>query len=119
MFKIHAGDFGEGNQGFFRPYDKTVHMPKDGAMFRKVKYSIQDVEACEHASEESVKRIGGTVGWGAVGGALLGPVGLLAGLLAGGKGNDVTFIISFNDGKKALCSAKSKHYKELQAALFR
>ena len=118
MFKIHAGDFGEKNQGFFRPYDKTFHMPKDGAMFRKIKYSIEDVEACEVASEESVKRLGGTVGWGVAGAALLGPVGLLAGLLAGGRGKDVTFILKFSDGNKALCTAKSKYFQEIQAALF-
>lgn len=118
MFKIHAGDFGDNNQGVFRPHDKTFHMPKDGAMFRKVKYSPADVEACEVASEESVKRLGGTVGWGVAGSVLLGPVGLLAGLLAGGRGKDVTFVIKFRDGKKALCTAKSKHYREIQSALF-
>lgn len=118
MFDIHAGDFGEKNQGFFRPWDKKFYMPKNESKFRKVKYSVSDVEAVEEASEESVKRLGGTVGWGVAGGALLGPVGLLAGLLAGGKGTDVTFILKFKDGKKALCTAKSKHYREIQAALF-
>src|SRR5690625_4171527 len=103
MFDIHAGDFGEKNQGVFRPWDKTIHMPKNESKFRKVKYSVSDVEAVEEASEESVKRLGGTVGWGVAGGALLGPVGLLAGLLAGGKGTDITFILKFKDGKKALC----------------
>ncbi len=118
MFKIHAGDFGENNQGIYRTWDKTFHMPRDGAMFRKVKYGLDQVETCEMASEESVKRLGGTVGWGATGAVLLGPVGLLAGLLAGGRGKDVTFILAFKDGKKALCTAKSKHYQEIQAALF-
>lgn len=118
MFKIHAGDFGDKADGLFRPWDKTFHMPKDGGMFRKEKYSLDQVEACEIASEESVKRIGGTVGWGVTGAVLLGPVGLLAGLLAGGRGKDVTFVLAFKDGKRALCTAKSKHYQEIQAALF-
>lgn len=118
MFKIHAGDFGENNQGVYRQHDKTFLMPKDGAMFKKVKYKPEDVEACELASEESVKRLGGTVGWGVAGAALLGPVGLLAGLIGGGRGKDVTFIIKFKDGKKALCTANNKEYKLIQSAIF-
>jgi len=39
----------------------------------------------EVASEEGAKRIGGALAWGTVGALALGPVGLLAGLLLGGK----------------------------------
>ena len=65
------------------------------------------------ASEESVKRLGGTVGWGVAGAVLLGPVGLLAGLFLGGKGKETSFIIAFNDGRKMLATTDSKTYTSL------
>ncbi|MCE8020181.1 hypothetical protein HOP51_08640 [Halomonas sp. MCCC 1A11036] len=115
-FKIHAGDFGEKKDAQF--VAKTFLMPKPGAFWGQEKYDISQVEVLEQASEENVKRLGGTVGWGVAGAALLGPVGLLAGLLVGGRGKDVTFIVQFMDGKKALCTASSKVYTQILAARF-
>lgn len=116
-FTIHAGDFGEKQKGQFA--GDTFIMPKPGSWVSKEKYRAGDVDTLETATEESVKRIGGTVGWGAAGAVLLGPVGLLAGLLAGGRGKDITFIVQFKDGKKALCTAKSKDYTAMQASTFK
>lgn len=70
------------------------------------------------ATEENVKRLGGTVGWGVAGAALLGPVGLLAGLLLGGKSKDVTFIMKLKDGRKILATTDQKTFTKLQAFLF-
>ncbi len=42
-----------------------------------------DIATVDIATEESVKKLGGTVGWGAVGAVILGLVGLLAGVLLG------------------------------------
>ena len=48
-------------------------------------YSVDaDIEELEVAIEETVKRLGGTAGWGGAGGVLLGPVGLLAGTARAG-----------------------------------
>ena len=71
------------------------------------------------ATEENVKRLVGTIGWGAVGAALLGPVGLLAGLLAGGRGKSVTFVCKLKDGRRFLASAPSKVYIQMSAAIFK
>src|SRR3546814_10870207 len=77
-------------------------------LFRSIhKYSIADLEP---ASEESVKRIGGTLGWGAAGALVLGPVGLLAGLLAGGRGTEVTFVC-------AQIHSSEEHTSELQSLM--
>ena len=70
------------------------------------------------ATEDNVKRLGGTVGWGVVGATLLGPVGLLAGLLLGGKGKDVTFIMKLKDGRKLLGTVDGKTYTKLNALIF-
>ena len=115
QLKIHAGDFGKGALGQF--LSGTFFMPKEGALIAQEKYTGNQIETLEIASEDAIKRIGGTVGWGVAGAALLGPVGLLAGLLAGGRGKDVTFIVQFTDGKKALCTAKSKDCTKMQASL--
>ncbi|MBA9034329.1 MULTISPECIES: hypothetical protein [Rhizobium] len=93
-------------------------MKKPKGFFRE-SIRIDEVDTVEVASEESVKRLGGTLGWGAVGGLILGPVGLLAGLLAGGRGKDVTFVCKLKDGRKFLATAPSKTYTELQAVTFK
>ena len=81
-------------------------------------FNKYDVEEVSIATEENVKRVGGTVGWGLAGAAILGPVGLLAGLLLGGKGKDVTFIIKFKDGRKMLATTDSKTFTKLAAMAF-
>lgn len=114
-FKIHAGDFDTARRASF--VSSSFHMPKKGKITGSELYLPEQVKTLEMASEESVKRIGGTAGWGLVGATLLGPVGLLAGLLAGGRGKDVTFVIVFESDKKALCTADSKMYTKMQAAI--
>jgi hypothetical protein len=109
-FEILAGDFGKGT-GLLYPNNK-FYLPKQG-----------DIKTCllsgvEVATEERIKKIGGTVGWGIVGGALLGPVGLLAGLVAGGKEKKIVFVVQFRDGRKMLCSSDQKAFTAIQAAAF-
>lgn len=79
---------------------------------------FSDLESVDLATEDSVKRVGGTVGWGAAGAIALGPVGLLAGLLLGGRGKDVTFVAKFKDGRKILATTDSKTYTKIAAAVF-
>jgi threonine dehydrogenase-like Zn-dependent dehydrogenase len=57
------------------------------------------------------------VGRGLVGGFILGPVGLLAGLSAKSKGTHVV-AIQFKDGKKSLIEMDEKIYKALLKACF-
>ena len=78
-----------------------------------------NLEEVEVATEDSVKKVGGTIGWGAAGAVMLGPVGLLAGLLLGGKGKEVTFVAKFKDGRKLLATTDGKTFAKIQAAVFR
>ena len=114
--KVIAGDFLEGN-GELRMFGmlnfRTTEHPWAGETI-----PISNLETVEIANEESIKKVGGTVGWGAAGAVLLGPVGLLAGLLLGGKGKEVTFIAKFKDGRKMMATTDSKTYTKLQAATF-
>ena len=118
-FKVHAGDFKKGEDHQFLSAKPSYLLMKNEGKFLREKIFITEVAELEVASEESVKRIGGTVGWGAVGGVLLGPVGLLAGLLAGGRGKDVTFVCKLKDGRKFMATAPSKVYTELSAVRFK
>lgn len=115
-FEIHAGDFKKGKEHQYVA-GKLV-MKNEGKFFRE-DIPVTEIEELDVASEESVKRLGGAVGWGAVGAMLLGPVGLLAGLLAGGKGKDVTFVCKLKDGRRFIATAPSKVYTELSAVLFK
>lgn len=114
--KIHAGDFPKGTAnahfgGIAFPWKAGDGWTGEGISFKEIAH-------LETASEESVKKLGGTVGWGVVGATLLGPVGLLAGLLAGGRKNEVTFVCEFKDGRKMLATTDSKTFTKMQAAIF-
>ena len=113
---VHAGDFreGKGHASF-----GTMILKSKASMFKDVIISFKDFEEVAVATEQTVKRIGGTVGWGIAGAAVLGPVGLLAGLLLGGKGKDVTFVGKLKDGRKLLATTDAKTFTKLQAATFK
>ena len=49
---------------------------------------------------------------------ILGPVGLLAGLLLGGRNKEITFVAKFKNGKKIFASTDSKTFTKLQAVIF-
>jgi hypothetical protein len=114
--KIHAGDWGENKVGGFS-FD-SFSLPKAGKFMPEGihKSALTEVEL---ATEESVKRIGGTVGWGAAGAVILGPVGLLAGLLLGGRKKEVTFVAKFKDGRKFMGTTDAKTYTQIAAAVFK
>lgn len=112
---VHAGDFLPGKGTFL--FGVLVLKTKDHSWSGE-SIQVSQLDTVELATEESVKRIGGTIGWGVVGGALLGPVGLLAGLLLGGRKTQVTFVARFKDGRKMLAAADSKTFTALQAACF-
>ena len=113
--KVHAGDFleGDGQYSF-----GSLVLRTESAKWLGETIAITALETVEIANEENVKKIGGTVGWGAAGALILGPVGLLAGLLLGGKKKEVTFVAKFKDGRKLLATTDSKTLTKLQAAVF-
>lgn len=122
-FKIHAGDFPQVKVSALISSQRVVlsfpWQAGDGFSTGKtVVIEANDIEDLAPASEENVKRLGGTVGWGIVGATVLGPVGLLAGLLAGGKGKDVTFILKTKEGNKMLATTDSKTFTKLQSLVF-
>jgi len=116
VLQIHAGDFYEGKAEFSAGEFFLKSRQSDGAVEN---ICASKIEVLDVASEENVKKVGGTVGWGAAGAVLLGPAGLVAGLLLGGKKKEVTFVTKFKDGRKLIATADSKLYKELQVEQFK
>ena len=112
---VHAGDFLKGDGQLFLG---RLVLPTDAHPFAGETIPLTDLETVDVASEEAVKKLGGTVGWGVAGAVLLGPVGLLAGLLAGGRKKEVTFVARFRDGRKLLATADNKTFIQIQAAAF-
>ncbi|MFW2541977.1 hypothetical protein ACN2XU_04990 [Primorskyibacter sp. 2E107] len=113
--KIHAGDFLKGQEAIaFGAFS----LRSEQHMLIGERISFKQLAELEIATEESVKRLGGTVGWGAVGALALGPVGFLAGALMGGRGKDVTFVAKFKDGRRLMATTDSKTFTNMQAAVF-
>lgn len=113
--KIHAGDFLKGDSFFNRD---TLRLRTKDHSFLGENIALSQLETVEVASEESVKKIGGTLGWGAAGAVLLGPLGLLAGLMLGGRKKEVTFVAKLKDGRKFMGTTDNTTYTQMQAAIF-
>ncbi|MDR2173643.1 MAG: hypothetical protein LBE32_05510 [Burkholderiales bacterium] len=110
-----AGDFKKGRSNRF---DRGVlHIFQDGKFF-PAKIDGGQILAIDTATEENVKKMAGTLGWGATGAVLLGPVGAVVGALAGGNKKTVTFICALADGRKFLGEADANTYKQMSAQMF-
>ena len=64
-------------------------------------------------TEESIKKLPEMAAWGLAGSVLLGPVGLLAGVLMGGNKKQVCALCELKDGRKFLATMDSKIFQEL------
>jgi hypothetical protein len=111
---VIAGDFKNGNDS---QYVRGKFLMKHQGRFIRETIPVSQLEKIELATEEAVISIGGAAGWGLAGSVLLGPAGLLAGLILGGRGKDSTFICIFKDGRKFLGSASASVFNELQKEL--
>lgn len=115
---IHAGDFPKGDASVHFGIMSLPWSSGDGFTGKTLDLKTE-LEQVDVATEETVKKIGGTLGWGAVGAIALGPVGLLAGLLLGGRKSEVTFVAIFKGGKKMLGTTDNDTFKKIIAASFK
>ena len=76
------------------------------------------IESYEVITDEHRKSAASGVGRGLVGGALLGPVGMLAGAMSAKSKGIYQIAIQFKDGKKSLIEVDDKIYKALVKACF-
>lgn len=88
-------------------------------MFGSPEMFLSDIVSMEIASEENIKRLGGTIGGALVGGILLGGVGAIVGGMGSGQKTETTLIIGFKNGDKCLGVANnSDMVKVLRAHIF-
>ncbi len=114
---IHAGDYPLGRARLGRGEIKLPIGKGQGYLTRE-RLALDEIELLEVATEASVRRLGGALGWGAAGAALFGPAGLVAGALLGGRDTEVTFVARTRDGRRMLATTDLETWKRLAAALF-
>jgi len=112
IFKVVAGDFLPGKDHQFT--GGKLIMKSKGKFFRE-KIAAEEVLKIEVATEETVQKAGGTVGWGIAGALIAGPLGALAGGYIGGRKNEATFVCELRDGRKFIGVMNSRLFTELQA----
>ncbi|PHR57933.1 MAG: hypothetical protein COA43_11190 [Robiginitomaculum sp.] len=118
-FKVLAGDFGKCDGGIsFLDSLYISHFLDGGWTPKVINIAREQVKTLDVATEDSVVKIGGAAGWGIAGGLLLGPAGLLAGAILGGRGKKTAFVMVLEDGRKFIGECKSKDYTKLLAHLF-
>ncbi|HTN60945.1 MAG TPA: hypothetical protein VL147_05255 [Devosia sp.] len=111
-FQVVEGSFGRGSGSYA---NGVFRLPKR-AGWGVEEVPVSRVVSAELASEENVRKLSGTLGWGAVGGLALGPVGLLAGLLLGGKATVYAFIVVFDDGRSFLATGDHQSWLAIKGA---
>lgn len=111
--KVHYANFPyqEISTGFGAITIKTSSFQMVGEVITGEK--ILSLEIC---TEKNVKKVGGALGWSIVGGALIGPAGLIAGAILGGNKNEVTFVIELKDERKLMGTVGHSQYTDLMAA---
>jgi len=112
--EILGGDWRPGGRAGFRiglfGKPKWLLMP---GKFPYERINFDKIAAIEPISNENRTSLAGAVGWGAVGTALAGPVGLLAGALLGGKKQRQVAAVRFTDGRSVLLECPPKDFKWL------
>ena len=114
VFDIRAGDFGIGTGMLLGGV--TFLLPVSGKIFE-----VQDVAACllssvEIATEENMKKRGGTPGWHIAGAAAPNPAEMLAGVRLDGRRKKIVFRVEFRFGEKMLVSGDISAFSAIQVA---
>lgn len=81
-------------------------------------YQSSTVDHYELVMQEGNSSMGSGVARGAVGAALFGGIGAIAGANSAKKNSDYTVSIIFKDGTKALCSLDADNYKALVRIMY-
>lgn len=116
--KVIAGDY----EGKNLMLSKQSFLGKEEAFLftgftEKFPLNKETVASYEVITEEHRKSAASGISRGLVGGFLLGPVGLLAGLTAKNKDTH-TLALEFADGKKSLVEINGKIYKTFMQTMF-
>lgn len=92
----------------------------------KQRIQLQNIRSAELQTEDKLKKLAGSAGWGftgaIVGGLLTGGIGLavggLAGILSGGNKTEVCFSCELEDRRKFLAVTSKENWQKILAATF-
>lgn len=112
MNKVIAGDY----KGCF--INSTFGIVTLSSWTKNVTLDSSTVETYELITDEHRKSAKSGIARGLIGGALLGPVGMLAGGLSAKSKGIYQVAIMFKDGKKSLVEVDDKYYKAIIKACF-
>lgn len=112
--KIIAGDFPKGSI-ITKVFSVITLTPSGKFTGMNITNQIKNVEII---TEESKKKFVGAAGWGLVGAVALGPLGAIAGILAGGNKKEILVACELKDGKKFIATVDSKLYQSMLSASY-
>jgi len=113
MFKIIAGNICK--TAVLKSQNRYFYLETSSK--EEIKLSA-NIERIEIMTEEKAKSFLGSAGLGIVGGLVFGPIGALAGILAGGNKREVCFACYLKDGRKFMAITDPKTYQKLATLAF-
>lgn len=122
-FRVIAGDFHSlskySSSSLLKEKKLIAAIVDDNGKGRTEEINLKgNIDRIDIVTEENKKSFVGAAGLGLVGAAALGPLGLIAGALAGGNKKEVCFLAYLKDGRKFMAVADNGTYQEIVAAQF-
>lgn len=114
--KVHAGDFLPSIGQY--ACDALILMTEETKWLGEV-IPMTELEVVNLASEDALKKIGGSVGWGVEPALVQSRIDYLARVSGIGIKNAATFIAKFKDGRKLLATTDSRTYTKIRTAILR
>src|SRR5437868_5900359 len=105
--KFLAGDFPNGTEMIDAFGYYILEIPGEG----KIDLN-RHIVALETVTEQNKQKVFGKIGWGLVGGMAFGPIGLLAGLIVGGKSKEVCIVCQLVDGRSFMASVSGQVHQK-------
>lgn len=120
--KILAGEYSDKVISLYHvPKRGTMHcipLGKGLRMWKEYIILADEITRYEIVDEETRKSAASGVARGLVGGALLGPVGMMAGGISAKSKGTYQLAVEFKDGKRSLLEVDDKLYKEIVKSCF-
>lgn len=93
-----------------------LYLERSSGFLKTEKIKITDnLTSIDQVTEENKNSILAKAGWGTLGGVLLGPIGLAAGLWLTGKSKEICIACELKSGEKFVANVDTDAYKEFVA----
>ena len=109
---LRAGDFGQGSEVTFTA--DALYLPNPTAPDGRERVSVGDIAEIDDVADDNSGRLKSALNMSLTGAALLGPVGLAAGVLAVRKSKDVMFLVRLKDNRHFVAFTDARTYSDLR-----